>query len=60
MKTIEKSCEGKCVRCLSTNLEYKAIELQGDYIYYPYECLECDSEGKEYYYMSYTNSETSI
>lgn len=45
---------GYCPKCKEQNLEYGAIELEGDYgAYFPYKCNNCGLEGEEWYSMEF-------
>ena len=46
--------EGKCPICNSENLEYFGMEFDtmGN-IYYPWHCPDCDTDGKEWYYVNF-------
>ena len=46
--------EGRCPICNSENLEYFGMELMDNAIYYPWHCLDCDTEGKEWYYVNFS------
>ena len=47
--------QGECPRCHSYNLEYQAIEIEGDGMcYYPYKCEDCGQEGEEWYSMEFS------
>ena len=45
--------QGICPQCGSDNLQYAAIEPEGEGIYYPYTCQNCDFSGEEYYDLSF-------
>jgi len=60
METIEKSCAGQCVKCMSENIIYDTFEHEGEYGYYKYTCQDCSNEGKEYYNLIYDLSTTRI
>ena len=49
--------EGKCPICNSENLEYFGMEfdVMGN-IYYPWHCPDCDTDGKEWYYVNYNDT----
>lgn len=44
---------GVCPFCGGTNLDYDAIEFDGEMCYYPYKCRECGHEGEEWYEISF-------
>ena len=48
METKTIKCQGQCAACMSENIEYDSFQYEGDYGYYPYECQECGSEGREF------------
>ena len=33
--------EGKCPKCGHYNLEYEALEIEGNSVYYPWTCPDC-------------------
>ena len=41
--------EGKCPKCGHYNLDYEALEVYGQSIYYPWTCPDCGASGKEWY-----------
>ena len=45
---------GICPNCGSDDLEYGAIEPEGEGIFYPYTCQGCGFDGDEYYDVSFT------
>ena len=57
MEVSEKQCKGNCVKCNSESIDYKAMTPEDEYVFYPYECLDCGYEGKEYYTLVYDASE---
>lgn len=54
--------QGYCPICHSNDLEYEAMQLEGDMAYYPYICSNCHSRGEEWYYMQFNghNIETEV
>lgn len=48
---------GHCGKCESMNLEYQSQELNDNQIYYPYTCGDCGHEGKEWYILTYIETE---
>lgn len=49
--------QGCCPKCDSSDLDYKAIEVEENYHYYPFKCNDCKAWGKEYYTHEYSDSE---
>lgn len=45
--------EGKCPECGNEDLDYKAIEVRGQQVFYPFKCKECDTVGEEWYKLKY-------
>ena len=41
--------QGFCPKCGGDNLNYDAMELEGDMMYYPYICEDCGQQGEEWY-----------
>ena len=60
MQTIEKECEGKCVKCGSDIEYYEAMVPEDECVYYPYECRKCGSMGEEHYTLTYDLSTTRV
>jgi hypothetical protein len=52
-----KNGQGQCKICGSLALEYGAVELEGEQLHYPYTCLNCGNHGKEWYSLTYVESE---
>ena len=48
---------GQCAKCGSENLAYDTVEIETGFLYYPYKCMDCQHEGKEFYNIEYTDSE---
>lgn len=46
--------QGSCPCCQSDNLAYSAVEHSEDNLYYPWECQDCGSNGKEWYSVEFT------
>ena len=46
--------QGICPMCKSTNLDYEAVEFEGDMCYFPYKCKDCNTEGEEWYNLTFT------
>ena len=60
MRTKTTKCKGKCVNCLSDNINYDSFQYEGDYGYYPYKCDDCGNEGEEYFNLVYDVSTTEV
>lgn len=45
--------QGICPFCGESNLEYGAVEFEGEMCYFPWQCLECKHEGEEWYSMEF-------
>lgn len=45
---------GVCPYCKEQDLEYGAIQLEGECAYFPYKCNNCGLEGEEWYSMEFT------
>lgn len=52
-----KSGPGICPKCGGTNLEYEAVELVDNDLYYPFDCPDCGAMGKEWYHCEWIESE---
>ncbi len=49
-----KTEQSVCPKCGSTDLEFRAIEFDGDQqISYPFECNDCGCTGKEWYSLNF-------
>ena len=48
-----KSEAGTCPRCGKENLDHGAIGSDDGGIYYPYTCLYCNFEGREWYNLTF-------
>jgi hypothetical protein len=46
--------QGSCPCCKSDNLAYGAVEHTEDNLYYPWECQDCGSNGKEWYSVEFS------
>jgi len=44
-----KECPDRCPKCNSGNIDYGCSEGEGNCRYYPFTCLDCGCEGKEWY-----------
>jgi len=49
--------QGQCPNCSGEELEYDVMEITGVDIYYNFSCDECGMTGKEWYKLTYTESE---
>lgn len=49
--------EGKCPKCGHYNLDYGTLEVYGQSVYYPWECPDCKSFGKEWYSLTFDEQE---
>jgi len=57
-ETKQKKCQGYCLNCNSDNITYEAAQIDGEALYYPYTCEDCNTKGKEYYVLTYDLTET--
>ena len=48
-----EECLGKCPNCGSENLNYETCVNDGEQLYYPFFCDDCDCTGKEIYNVDY-------
>lgn len=46
--------QGHCPFCNSTNLDYDAVEFEGDMEYFPWQCRDCKRQGEEWYTMQFS------
>lgn len=46
---VKSNSEGVCPKCNGTNLNYGSIEMEGNMMYYPWECEDCSQSGEEWY-----------
>lgn len=44
---------GTCPHCGSDDLVYESMVYEGDSLYYPFKCQECDLEGEEWYSLEF-------
>ena len=56
-KGVIKMEEGKCPKCGNYNLDYEALEIEGNSIYYPWTCPDCGASGKEWYDLTFSEQE---
>jgi hypothetical protein len=55
-----KAEPGQCPICGEFNLEYGCFEMDNDSMgYYPWECNDCHTKGKEWYSLEYIEQTTS-
>jgi len=52
----KQSQQGYCPQCQSQNLQYETCINDGEQLYYPFACNDCDYEGKEWYRLTYIES----
>ena len=45
--------QGRCPYCNSEYLTYDELELEGEMVYFPVSCDECNKSFKEWYYLVY-------
>lgn len=49
--------QGRCPKCGGYNINYEAIELLDDCLYYPAICNDCKTEFEEYYTLTFDTIE---
>lgn len=49
--------EGKCPKCGRYNLDYDALEIGDNAVYYPWTCPDCGASGKEWYELTFCEQE---
>lgn len=49
--------EGKCPKCGRYNLDYEALEISENSVYYPWKCPDCGASGKEWYNLEFSEQE---
>jgi len=49
-----KPQQGICPKCNQSIKDYKALEIEDDSVYYPYEC-KCGFKGNEYYDLNFNS-----
>lgn len=54
MAKYKKIEEGVCPVCGDDDLDYGAIEVEGNMIYYPWTCNACGTTGEEWYELHFT------
>lgn len=45
--------QGECPVCGEQDLDYGAIELEGEMAYFPWTCNQCKAQGEEWYSMDF-------
>ena len=60
LKTVTEQCQGDCPHCGSNNLDYRDLEIQDDYAWYPFDCQDCKAVGSEGYNLKYDNTEVDV
>ena len=53
MRIVEQDCQGRCAKCGSENIEYGSMKVDGEELWYKYECEDCGDCGNEYYTLKY-------
>ncbi len=53
MRIVEQDCQGRCAKCGSENIEYGSMKVDGEELWYKYECEGCGDSGNEYYTLQY-------
>lgn len=56
LKEGQKDCMGSCSKCGSNNIEYDGMEVDGEFVWYKYECTDCGDCGQEHYVLEYCYS----
>lgn len=56
MSEKKQTKEGECPSCKSTNIEYGMMIPEDDSVYYEVYCNKCDSDIREYYKLTYSES----
>lgn len=46
--------QGRCPKCNSDSLQYESLNIDGDFIYYPWRCEQCGTSGEEWYQLHFT------
>jgi hypothetical protein len=47
---------GTCPNCGSENLKYQEVIIDSEFLYYPFQCMDCKVFGQEYYNVDYIYS----
>ena len=50
---VKSNNQGICPFCGESNLEYGAVEFEGEMCYFPWECLTCKHKGEEWYSLEF-------
>jgi len=53
MRVVEQDCQGRCAKCGGDELEYGGRKVDGQELWYEYECEDCGDTGNEYYTLKY-------
>jgi len=51
---------GSCANCGSDNINYHTSKLEGECIFYPYDCEDCGLNGEEWYSLEYIETKIRI
>lgn len=54
MKKYISNNQGICPCCNSDNLDYDAVQFEDNMLYFPFTCLNCETQGEEWYSMDFT------
>jgi len=46
--------QGRCPKCGKDDLDYDALEYEGEEVCYPYTCRACKFRGQEWYRLEFT------
>jgi len=49
--------QGECPKCHGYDLEYDSMELVDEEVYYPFRCRTCGTTAKEWYGLTYLETE---
>ena len=50
----KSNTQGKCPVCNGEDLDYDAIQMEGDMAYFPWICKKCKAQGEEWYSMEFS------
>ncbi len=59
METKHEDQQGQCAKCGSDNIDYDAIEMGDNALYYPYTCNDCKFSGEEWYDLIFSSNKLS-